>query len=120
MIKCQACRGTKIIVGMGSIEKKCESCNGIGFKEVEKITIEETVTHGESSPNQGASVFTYDIQKADQTIAARTDEEKYIAKQKALESLNIVMNRALKEGQSSARKRGRPPKKSYENGDEIL
>ncbi len=31
--RCPACQGTKRIRGMGMIERKCESCEGIGWIE---------------------------------------------------------------------------------------
>lgn len=31
--RCESCRGAKMIKGLGMIEKKCDSCNGIGWIE---------------------------------------------------------------------------------------
>lgn len=31
--RCSYCEGRKKIIGLGMIEKKCEECNGIGYKE---------------------------------------------------------------------------------------
>ncbi len=36
--RCATCKGHKVVVGLGGMEKKCKACNGIGFapKVVEK------------------------------------------------------------------------------------
>lgn len=41
--RCERCRGTKRVVGMGNIEKKCPECNGVGWieKKAEVNLIEE-------------------------------------------------------------------------------
>lgn len=33
LIKCDACRGSKSVVSLGNISKKCSKCSGIGFVE---------------------------------------------------------------------------------------
>jgi len=35
--RCINCEGRKMIIGMGNIEKKCEACDGVGYKEVAKV-----------------------------------------------------------------------------------
>lgn len=31
MIHCPACKGKKIMIGLGNIEKDCPSCRGVGY-----------------------------------------------------------------------------------------
>lgn len=37
-MRCTACMGKKIILGMGCIEKKCEPCLGVGYVKDEART----------------------------------------------------------------------------------
>jgi len=46
VIRCEACQGRKIIVGLGAMERECVVCRGIGFIEQE----EEKVNSVESFP----------------------------------------------------------------------
>lgn len=32
--RCYTCKGSKVVVGLGGLEKKCSECNGIGYQEI--------------------------------------------------------------------------------------
>lgn len=32
--RCFTCKGSKVVVGLGGLEKKCNECSGIGYKEI--------------------------------------------------------------------------------------
>jgi hypothetical protein len=32
--RCFTCKGSKVVVGLGGLEKKCSECSGIGYKEI--------------------------------------------------------------------------------------
>lgn len=34
-IVCTACRGIKIVKGLGSINKNCDACNGVGYVSID-------------------------------------------------------------------------------------
>lgn len=37
MVRCDACIGTKSIIGLGNIKIKCAACKGLGFKQCSDI-----------------------------------------------------------------------------------
>ena len=39
LIRCKKCRGTKKLMGMGSIYKNCDECNGVGQVDVEDAEV---------------------------------------------------------------------------------
>lgn len=52
VMRCQGCSGRKTVIGLGSILKKCPSCNGVGYVTVVEIEKEvapvvEAISHGE-------------------------------------------------------------------------
>lgn len=40
MVRCDACIGTKTIIGLGNIKIKCKACSGLGFKQCSDIANE--------------------------------------------------------------------------------
>ncbi len=40
LTKCTSCKGTKTLMGMGMIMKKCHYCDGVGYKEHKAEIIE--------------------------------------------------------------------------------
>lgn len=42
LVKCEACKGKKRILGMGGIYKDCKTCSGIGWVE-KSITADELI-----------------------------------------------------------------------------
>jgi DnaJ-class molecular chaperone len=38
---CEKCRGARVHMGMGMLEKKCEDCNGVGYVEKKNEPVEE-------------------------------------------------------------------------------
>ena len=90
LIRCPACLGKKIVKGLGSIEKKCRLCAGIGF--VEEPTEEEIAT-------------------------IRTEDEQEILEEEIFEEdiapeEDIPLLSATIDGYQANRRRGRPRKGS--------
>jgi len=50
LIRCPACGGTKKIIGLGMVERKCDECNGVGFVDMEDAEIIESVNGHASKP----------------------------------------------------------------------
>lgn len=47
LIKCPACKGVKIVMGVGGMRKNCTDCVGVGWISVNKATNTEGVSPSE-------------------------------------------------------------------------
>lgn len=43
LIRCNACKGMKNIMGMGMVTKKCDTCDGVGYVKEQPTTPKENL-----------------------------------------------------------------------------
>lgn len=82
MVRCECCKGSKTIVGLGNIAKKCHECKGMGFVEctdigsvvIEHVKLNEPYTEQELdvvSNKNNDSIDPKEQKKIDQSLRAK-------------------------------------------------
>lgn len=81
LTRCNTCRGTKKVTGLGGMVKECATCKGVGFVKIDEVLKVNTETQTQSFNDD------FDAKKIDK----RSKEYKAL-KAKAVDGSSLMQN----------------------------